>query len=87
MCAWYLSMSFDTLFHGLEELVPITDPFFYVSSDFKIQILVLSLKTLSPQICSPRLDVTWAPFFFILHHTLSCADGQKCTVHPYPFPT
>lgn len=80
MFAQCLGVSYDTLIHGLEGLIAITEPFFKYHLDFKVQILVPptpSLGTLCFQMqLTPFLLVLCSPYLF------SCTDGKEWSMQP-----
>ena len=83
MFVWCFSISYDTLIHGLEDLVVGTEPFLKYHLSLKYKYWSHCLKTLYAQISTQD---QMAPFLLILHHPFSCTDGKESTVQPFPLP-
>lgn len=79
MFAQCLGVSYDTLIHGLEGLVAITEPFLKYHLDFKIQISFSptpALGTLCSHTQLPLLLILCSPYPF------SSTDGKERSMQP-----
>lgn len=80
MFAQCLGVSYDTLIHGLEGLIAITEPFFKYHLDFKIQILVSPTPRLGT-LCS-QMQLTLFLLTLCSPYPFSCTDGKEWSMQP-----
>lgn len=81
------SLSYDTLIHGLQGMIAITERFLKYYLNLKHKYWSPESVTLSPKIIKPGSDVTLVPFLFIVPHLFGYTDGKESTVQPFDLPT